>query len=220
MMARTRGVAAALAVVRGAVNSRRAAGSSAVAGAGGTAGPGRVPTAVAWGLLGAWAVHDAEELVTMARWTRAARPRLAERFPGVPWERLEVSQAHVNVAIGLMGGVVAVAAAAGARTGGRSPVFQAALAGFGAHGVVHLAQAALVRGYTPGVVTAPVVVIPYAVWAWRRLRRAGVPVHTGRSGPVALPLVLAGVHALAHALVRRRPTTSPHALVRRRGQRS
>ncbi|MEV4168998.1 hypothetical protein [Nonomuraea sp. NPDC049709] len=85
------------------------------------------------------------------------------------------------------------------------------------------------------MVTAPVVVIPYAVWAWRRLRRAGVPVHAGRSGLVALPLVLAGVHALAHALVRRRPTrpttpgdagnASDHvraapALVRRRGRRS
>ncbi|MFC5826599.1 HXXEE domain-containing protein [Nonomuraea insulae] len=165
---------------------------------------GRVPAGVAWGLLAAWAVHDAEELATMARWVRAARPRLEERFPGVPWERLEVSQAHVNVAIGLMGGVMAGAAVAGARTGGRSAVFQAALAGFGAHGVVHLAQAALARGYTPGVVTAPVVVIPYSVWAWRRLRKAGVPARSGQAHLVALPLVLAGVHALAHAIVKRR----------------
>ncbi len=165
---------------------------------------GRVPAAVAWGLLGAWAVHDAEELATMARWTRAARPRLEERLPGVPWERLEVSQRHVNVAIGLMGGVVAGAAALGARTGGRGAVFQAALAGFGAHGVMHLAQAALFRGYTPGVATAPLVVLPYSVWAWRRLRASGVPVRPGYGGVLALPLVLAGVHALAHTLVNRR----------------
>ncbi|MFG1695910.1 HXXEE domain-containing protein [Nonomuraea sp. NPDC049309] len=159
---------------------------------------------MAWGLLGAWVVHDAEELATMARWTRQARPRLESRLPWVPWERLEVSQAHVNMAIGLMGGVMAGAAALGARTGGRSPVFQAALAGFGAHGVVHLAQAALVRGYVPGVVTAPLVVLPYAVWAWRRLRAAGVPVTSHAGGLAALPLVLAGVHALAHALTGRR----------------
>ncbi|WP_211370731.1 HXXEE domain-containing protein, partial [Nonomuraea turkmeniaca] len=63
---------------------------------------GRVPATVTWGLLAAWAVHDAEELATMARWVRAARPRLEERFPWIPWERLEVSQQHVNVAIGLM----------------------------------------------------------------------------------------------------------------------
>ncbi|NUO98781.1 MAG: HXXEE domain-containing protein, partial [Nonomuraea sp.] len=108
-----------------------------------------------WGLLAAWAVHDAEELATMAGWTRRARPELERRFPGVPWERLEASQAQVNVAIGLMGGVIAGASALGARTGGRSPAFQAVLAGFGLHGVVHLAQAAAVRGYTPGAVTAP-----------------------------------------------------------------
>lgn len=164
---------------------------------------GRVPAAVAWGLLAAWTVHDAEELATMARWTRTARPRLEERLPGVPWERLEVSQRHVNVAIGLMGGVMAGAAALGARTGGRSAVFQAALAGFGTHGVLHLAQAALFRGYTPGAATAPVVVLPYTVWAWRRLRASGVPMRPGYGGVVALPLITAGVHILAHALAGR-----------------
>ncbi|MCF6474915.1 HXXEE domain-containing protein [Nonomuraea sp. MG754425] len=164
---------------------------------------------MAWGLLAAWAVHDAEELATMARWTRTARPRLERRLPQVPWERLELSQQHVNVAIGLMGGVVAAASAMGARTGGRSAVFQAALAGFGVHGATHLAQAALARGYTPGLVTAPVVVIPYSLWAWRRLRRAGVPAQRPGPAVAAFPLVLAGVHALAHALTTRRRTPGP-----------
>jgi hypothetical protein len=127
----------------------------------------------------------------------------------VPWERLEVSQRHVNVAIGLMGGLMAGASALGARTGGRSPVFQAALAGFGLHGVTHLAQAAITRGYTPGVVTAPVVVIPFSVWAWRRLRAAGVTDGPGPSSlwaAAAVPMVLGGVHALAHVLTEpRRP---------------
>ncbi|MGP3913754.1 HXXEE domain-containing protein [Nonomuraea sp. 10N515B] len=168
---------------------------------------GRVPATVTWGLLAAWALHDAEELATMAGWARAARPRLEGRLPWIPWERLEVSQRHVNVAIGLMGGVMAGAAALGARTGGRSPVFQAALAGFGAHGVAHLAQVAVTRGYTPGAVTAPVVVIPFSVWAWRRLRSEGVPARSGRAGlaaTVAFPLLLGGVHAIAHALTQPR----------------
>ncbi|MBB5779496.1 HXXEE domain-containing protein [Nonomuraea jabiensis] len=176
-----------------------------------------VPSAVTWGLLAAWAVHDVEELATMARWTRSARPQLEERLPWVPWERLEVSQRHVNVAVGLMGGVMAGASALGARTGGRSPVFQAALLGFGAHGVMHLAQAAVTRGYTPGAVTAPVVVIPFSVWAWRRLRAEGVPVRTGAAawaGLAALPILLAGIHAAAHTLTRprtrpRRPASAP-----------
>ncbi|WP_336210502.1 HXXEE domain-containing protein [Nonomuraea sp. LPB2021202275-12-8] len=164
----------------------------------------RVPATVTWGLLAAWAVHDAEELATMARWTRSARPRLEQRFPGVPWQRLEVSQRHVNVAIGLMGGVIAAASAAGARSGGRSPAFQSVLLAFGAHGAMHLAQGAVTRGYTPGLVTAPVVVIPFSVWAWRRLKAAGVPVSAGWAGAAMFPLVLGGVHALAHAATRPR----------------
>ncbi|TMR08629.1 HXXEE domain-containing protein [Nonomuraea turkmeniaca] len=82
------------------------------------------------------------------------------------------------------------------------------------HGVGHLAQAAATRGYTPGAVTAPVVVIPFSVWAWRRLRSAGVPVHSGRSGlaaTAAFPLVLGGVHALAHALTQPRRASGPDA---------
>ncbi|WP_049571892.1 HXXEE domain-containing protein [Nonomuraea sp. SBT364] len=174
----------------------------------------RVPATVTWGLLAAWVAHDAEELATMATWARAARPRLEKRFPGVPWERLEVSQRHVNVAIGLMGGVMAGASALGARTGGRSATFQAALLGFGAHGVVHLAQAAATRGYTPGVVTAPLVVIPYSVWAWRRLKAAGVPVSGGTAGwaaAAAFPLLVAGIQAVAHAV------TTPRRPARPRG---
>ncbi|GAA2279390.1 HXXEE domain-containing protein [Nonomuraea roseoviolacea subsp. roseoviolacea] len=167
-------------------------------------GTGGVPAAVTWGLLAAWALHDAEELVTMPGWAGRARPRLERRLPGVPWERLDVSRAHATVAIGLMGGAVAALSAAGARTGGRSPVFQAALAAFGLHGVGHLAQAALTGGYTPGVVTSPLVVIPFTVWARRRLRAAGVEAPRGAAftlGAVAaVPLLLAGVHAAAHAL--------------------
>jgi hypothetical protein len=121
---------------------------------------------------------------------------------------MEMSQAHAGVAVGLMGGLMAVASGLGARTGGRSAVFQAALAGFGVHGVVHLAQAALFRGYTPGVVTAPIVVIPYSVWAWRRLRRAGVPARGPGAAVATFPLLLAGVHALAHALTARRARLS------------
>ncbi|MFI6643648.1 HXXEE domain-containing protein [Streptomyces sp. NPDC050504] len=159
--------------------------------------------AVTWGLFAAWAVHDAEELATMARWIERARPGLQERFPRVPaavWERTEISQREVNVAIGAMAGVFAAASAAGARTGGRSRFFRTVLVGFGLHGAVHLAQAALYRGYTPGVLTSPTVVVPYALWAVRRLRAAGVEVETVRSaagGLVYFPVAVAGVHALA-----------------------
>lgn len=180
---------------------------------------GAVPATVTWGLLAAWAVHDAEELATMSAWARKARPELEERLPYVPgwvWDRLDVPQRQVNVAIGLMAGVMAVASARGAATGGRSPLFQTALAGFGLHGAIHLAQSAAVRRYTPGVLTAPVVVIPFSLWAWRRLKRAGVPTGgpaSSAAGLALLPLVLGGVHGLAYMLTRdgRAEPTLPRA---------
>lgn len=165
-----------------------------------------VPASVTWGLLAAWAIHDAEEMATMGGWLDRARPRLRERFPRVPkpvWDRLRVSPAQARVAIGAMGVVIAAASASGARTGGRSPFYQATLLGFGLHAGGHLAQSALTRGYTPGVVTAPIVVAPFSVWAWRRLRAAGVPTDMrGSVAPalLALPLTIGACQALARLL--------------------
>ena len=171
--------------------------------------PGAVPRTVTWGLLAAWAVHDLEELCTLAPSSRRIVVRLRSRYPRIPggiWERLELSPAHAAVAIGLVGGVMAAAAAAGARSGGRSGFYQAVLAGFGWHAVGHVGQAAVAGGYVPGVVTAPVVVAPFSVWAWRRLRAAGIPAELGPSSAramVLVPVTLGAAHFAAHQLTRR-----------------
>ncbi|MFB6503744.1 HXXEE domain-containing protein [Streptomyces sp. NPDC002466] len=170
-----------------------------------------VSRTVTWGLFAAWVANDLEELVTMARWARSARPRLQERFPAVPeriWERMELSQRDAAVAIGLMGGLMAAASADGARTGGRSPFFRSVLVGFGWHGAVHMAQTLAYRGYTPGVLTAPTVVVPYSVWAVRKLKEAGIRTDGGGRAAAAtavlLPAAVIGVHALAHRINRPR----------------
>ncbi len=99
--------------------------------------------------------------------------------------------------------VVAAASAAGRLTGGRSATYQAALNAFGLHGLVHLAQAALVRGCTPGSATSPLVVVPFTLWARHRLRRAGV-LRATRPCDLAVGLGLAGAAtAGAHAVARR-----------------
>lgn len=150
----------------------------------------------AWGLLAAWTLHDAEELATMASWAREHRSELTERFPWIPEGVWELDQRHVTVAIGLMGALVACAAASGPK----SALYRAAVTSFGVHGVIHLAQAAAMRGYTPGAVTAPLVVIPYSVWAWRRLEDRRLPAWSW----LLLPLALGGVHAAAHVLTKPR----------------
>ncbi|MFF4762191.1 HXXEE domain-containing protein [Streptomyces sp. NPDC001292] len=175
----------------------------------------QVGPAVTFGLLAAWALHDSEELATVQGWLRRSEPVLRERFPGVPeavWRRLgSVDAREFAAAVGVMGAIVAAASVAGRATGGRSAVYQTALNAFGLHGLVHLAQAAAVRGYTPGSATSPVVVVPFTLWARARLRRAGV-LRPTRPRDLALGLGLAAAatvasHAAARRLLGGRPAT-------------
>ncbi|MFE3495473.1 HXXEE domain-containing protein [Streptomyces sp. NPDC059175] len=162
---------------------------------------------VTYGLLAAWALHDTEELLAAPRWVRENVPHLRERFPGAPeslWRTMEsVNAREFTVAVGAMAAVVGAAATAGARSGGRSGFYQAALNGFGLHGLVHLAQAALVRGYTPGSATSPLIVLPFTLWARGRLRTAGV-LRPARTRDVLAGLTTAaGAVIVSHAVARK-----------------
>ncbi|MEU2790691.1 HXXEE domain-containing protein [Streptomyces sp. NPDC007100] len=167
--------------------------------------------AVTFGLFAAWALHDAEEVAFGPRWIRDRLPELRKRFPSVPervWRAMEgTGQREFTVAVGAMAVIVAAASVHGHRTGGRSAFFQGAVNGFGLHGLMHLAQAAAVRGYTPGSATSPFIVVPYAVWARGRLRRAG-RLRPAGARDVAGGLAAAGAatvlsHFVARRLVRR-----------------
>ncbi|GHE07958.1 HXXEE domain-containing protein [Streptomyces alanosinicus] len=171
-----------------------------------------VDAVVVWGLLAAWALHDTEEVVMVPRWVRTHVPELRRRFPQVPetvWRRLEsVDAREFTTAVAAMAVLLAAVCADGQRTGGRSAVYQTALNAFGLHGLVHLAQAATMRGYTPGSATTPLVVLPFTVWARGRLRRSGVLRRT-RPRDLAQGLGFAAVaavatHALAQGPLRRR----------------
>ncbi|WP_370415116.1 HXXEE domain-containing protein [Streptomyces fradiae] len=166
-----------------------------------------INSAVTYGLFAAWALHDTEEVVYGPGWMRENLPGLKERFPGVPdavWQALgSVDDREFRAAVGVMAAIVGAAAVAGHRTGGRSAFYQGALNGFGLHGLVHLAQAAAVRGVTPGSVTSPLLVIPFTLWARGRLRRAGV-LRPTRGRDVLAGLALAGgATAVSHAVARR-----------------
>ncbi|MFD8719033.1 HXXEE domain-containing protein [Streptomyces sp. NPDC059629] len=163
------------------------------------------------GLLAARTVHALEEVATVPGWAREQVPVVRQRSPQVPermWQLMEATDGgEFAVAVAGMAVVTAAAAADGYRTGGRSAFCQAALNGFGLYALVHLAQAATVRGYTPGAVTSPLPVIPFALWARGRLRGAGVLRPTRPRGAVqVLPLAAVatvGSHLAALRLVRR-----------------
>lgn len=168
---------------------------------------GGLSPAVTLGLFVAWALHDAEEVAFGPRWVRANVPALRKRFPQVPervWRAVEgVTEREFAAAVAVMATVVAAAAARGHRTGGRSAFFQAALDGFGLHGLLHLAQAAAARGYTPGSATSPVLVVPFTLWARGRLRRAGRLRPTTPGGVARGAVAAAGATVVSHAVARR-----------------
>src|SRR5690606_19449438 len=121
-----------------------------------------------WGLFGAWAVHDLEEVFSADLWSRHVLGRLrAEGWPGWLVDTLTTSSTQFALAAVVVGVAVVAVARHGARGGGRPPLFRAAVLVFGWHGVVHIAQAVVLGGYVPGVITSAVLVIPYAAWAWR-----------------------------------------------------
>ncbi|MDA3626104.1 HXXEE domain-containing protein [Saccharopolyspora sp. WRP15-2] len=164
-----------------------------------------VPAAATWGLLVAFAAHDAEELATMPWYVAKQCDRLQASFPGMSprvLSLLRFDRTHAATAIGLMGGLIAAAAAAGAGSEGRSAFYQTALAGFGLHAVTHVGQSAVMREYTPGVVTASLVVAPFSAWAWWRLKRAGVvqQLNSTAATAAAFPVALLGVHCGAYVL--------------------
>jgi hypothetical protein len=165
------------------------------------------------GLGVAWAIHDAEELLTMARWAGQARARVASHHPWVPdraLRLLDVAPGQIPVAVAVVGLPMVAAAVAGAATRGRSRFYQAALLGFGVHGVGHLLQSIAYHGYTPGVVTAPATVAFSVVW-WRQLQADGVAGDTDRvlSTAMLLAPVVPAAHMVARRIIRvaRRGTT-------------
>jgi hypothetical protein len=127
-----------------------------------------------WLLPAAFLVHDGEELATMPGWIAAN----GDRIPDI------VRQAAPAAGDGKVALLVAMAALFAALSAvsagaffarGRAFLFAYAtlLGAFFVHGFGHLGQAALFGGYTPGVVTAALVVIPASLLICARLRQSG-----------------------------------------------
>ncbi|TQL42824.1 uncharacterized protein with HXXEE motif [Leucobacter komagatae] len=122
-------------------------------------------------LFAAWAIHDVEEALAFP----ATCEHLAARS-GVGALRLDARQSWF--AVGLMGIAVATACWQGARTGGRSRLYRATVAGLEAHVYTHIAGSLALRRYTAGAATAVPVMLPGARAARNELRLLGQPVNS------------------------------------------
>ncbi|WP_179129672.1 HXXEE domain-containing protein [Corynebacterium pacaense] len=119
----------------------------------------------------AWAIHDVEEALAFP----ATCDDLANRT-GIEHLRIDAHQSWT--AVGIMGAIVATACWRGYRTGGRSRMYRAVLAGLEGHVYTHLAASAGLRRYTAGVATAVPIMLPAVVAARRELQLAGPPLET------------------------------------------
>jgi len=142
-----------------------------------------------WAGPAVFLMHDAEEILTVAPWLRDHRAEL----PSVlrPFTGITTGEFTLAVLV-LFLGFLAVAAhgARRARQGRLSVPLLLVAGAFVANGITHLGQAALFRGYTPGVVTALLVVLPYGVMFGEQLRRSGLATRRTLVGAVAAGAVL------------------------------
>lgn len=136
----------------------------------------------------------------MSAWSAQAADRLAERGRPRLAAALIRTPGEVVLAIGVVGAVFAVAARSGARTGGRSRLFQLALTGYEAHAWSHFAASIAWRGYTPGVGTALPLVAGWSKLARGELRRTGVTTSAPAGAVAAFGLLVPAAHLLSGPL--------------------
>jgi hypothetical protein len=152
----------------------------------------------------AFVIHDAEEIATIERWLEmhaAQLPPIVQPLIGITTRRF--AAAVVLLLVGFT-----LAAAHGARRAHRhlpSIPFLLVAGAFAANGATHLAQAAYFGGYTPGVLSAILIVLPYSVGLGRSLSRNGIVTRrTFAAAVVAGALLQVPIALLALAAVRGR----------------
>ncbi|MFQ1002867.1 HXXEE domain-containing protein [Modestobacter sp. SSW1-42] len=166
----------------------------------------------------AFVLHDLEEVLAAGTWGRRAPDLVRERVPRAP-DRVAraaaVSTGQMAVAITVVGAGVAVVTRSGWRHRDDDlGLLPPALGAFAAHGVTHLLGSAVLRAYTPGVLTVPLVVAPWSAWAGWALHRAGggrLPTAGELLGAAAATAVLVGGGQLAGAAVVRGRAAPPDA---------
>ena len=133
-----------------------------------------------WLLPLVFVIHDGEEILTMPRWIAGHRPLLQHIARMSPAARevvanLPTTTAQVAIAVAVELAVFLLATALVARDPRRGfPLyFYAAVLGvYTAHSLTHLGQTVLLRDYTPGVVTAVLVVPAAGAYLYKRLFEA------------------------------------------------
>jgi hypothetical protein len=165
--------------------------------------------ALIWSFPVVFLVHDSEEVLTAERFWRETRDSLP--IPSAIKNRIEITTPHMAAAVLCVFAVVLsasyVAAKPPIRSSWRVEFFNAAVAALFMNALQHTAQTLVIRKYTPGVVSALVVSLPYSAYVFHRFCKEGL---IGRGdlrrslkigGASAIPMVL-GAHVAGRVFAR------------------
>lgn len=153
---------------------------------------------VLWLLPVVFFIHDGEEVMTMERWLRKHKdlPWIQTKSPvRIRWDiHITLQFAYAVLLLGFVLACMTWLAVSRLEAQGGSLAFL--FAGFTAvfllDGIKHAAASLAVRSYTPGVITAVLLEIPYGVYALYRLIREGIvnPADVLLGTAIALPVTL------------------------------
>jgi hypothetical protein len=124
-----------------------------------------------WTLPLVFVVHDSEEIMTMATFLRSH----ADRLPGQLLKVTALSTGQFALSVLFLLALILVFCLLAKRasyTGLPMTLFAVLTAILFGNGLTHLGQAAILRGYTPGLLTAPFVIL-FTLLALRSFQDAG-----------------------------------------------
>jgi hypothetical protein len=138
--------------------------------------PGRIRFAL-WLLPATFIVHDSEEILTIPSWIARNEPTLqAIRRLGPLGDRVVANLPRTTGAVATAVAVELIVLAIATAWLSRHPrrglglgIYTVLLGLFVGHSVTHVGLTILFRGYTPGVITAVVLIPPMGVYLYRRL---------------------------------------------------
>ena len=120
---------------------------------------------VIWTFPLAFLIHDLEEIMTMERFRREKR----ERFPAFLQNIVAITTRQFILAVGFLFALILPISYLATRSPRQMDFFTTGLAIFFVHVFGHVAQSLFMRAYTPGVITAVLVVLPYSLYGFHRL---------------------------------------------------
>ncbi len=155
-------------------------------------------------------VHDAEEILTIESWLQANLPEMERWIGRFTWQQKMLNSHKVNtlqfsIAVLIIFTIllaVTLPVARKPQKGRQADLFLICFAMLYLHAFVHIGQAVMLRRYTPGVLTAVLVLLPFGHAMNRVLKSEGLLTdarglgHYGAWGMAGLiPLVLSSLGA-------------------------